>query len=194
LVIDGAMWQRRLFSHLTIDRELATLCNWPVGRILLTQIGRTAPPHEQLEGAVRHMCPKAARRAGAMVLVHRGTRDRARSSHERAPRRLRASGRARGGLAARRRRDRSGTEDDRARSSMKGSWVTGSRRCGDSLVTGRPSGDPRSGEDTLIDTGADRVVGHPCHRPIRPSGDYGEPRMAGGARRDTVAWMSSEIT
>jgi phosphoribosyl 1,2-cyclic phosphodiesterase len=60
LVIDGAMWHRRLFSHLTIDRELPALCRWPVERILLTQIGRTAPPHEQLAREVGELCPKAA--------------------------------------------------------------------------------------------------------------------------------------
>jgi phosphoribosyl 1,2-cyclic phosphodiesterase len=60
LVIDGAMWRRTLYSHLTIDRELPALCRWPVERILLTQIGRTAPPHERLERAVADLCPKAA--------------------------------------------------------------------------------------------------------------------------------------
>ena len=35
-----SMWQRQLFAHLTIDRELPGLCRWPVERILLTQIGR----------------------------------------------------------------------------------------------------------------------------------------------------------
>jgi ribonuclease BN (tRNA processing enzyme) len=60
LVVDGAMWRRALFSHLTIDRELPTLCRWPVERILLTQIGRTAPPHQELERAVRELCPKAS--------------------------------------------------------------------------------------------------------------------------------------
>ena len=43
LVIDGAMWRRQLFSHLTIDRELPRLCDWRVEQIVLTQIGRTAP-------------------------------------------------------------------------------------------------------------------------------------------------------
>jgi hypothetical protein len=62
LVVDGAMWQRSLFSHLTIDRELPALCRWPVERILVTQIGRTPPPHEALERAVRSLCPKAGRR------------------------------------------------------------------------------------------------------------------------------------
>jgi ribonuclease BN (tRNA processing enzyme) len=60
LVIDGAMWRRTLFSHLTIDRELPALCAWRVNRIVLTQIGRTAPPHEELERAVHALCPKAA--------------------------------------------------------------------------------------------------------------------------------------
>jgi ribonuclease BN (tRNA processing enzyme) len=60
LIVDGAMWRRRLFSHLTIDQELPRLCGWPVEQILLTQIGRTVPPHEQLERAARALCPKAA--------------------------------------------------------------------------------------------------------------------------------------
>jgi hypothetical protein len=57
---DRAMWRRSLFSHLTIDRELPSLCGWPVERILLTPIGRTAPPHEDLKRAVRDLCPKAS--------------------------------------------------------------------------------------------------------------------------------------
>ncbi|HVW47318.1 MAG TPA: MBL fold metallo-hydrolase [Solirubrobacterales bacterium] len=60
LVIDGAMWHRTLFSHLTIDRELPTLCGWPVGRILLTQIGRSAPAHAALARQVAALCPRAA--------------------------------------------------------------------------------------------------------------------------------------
>jgi phosphoribosyl 1,2-cyclic phosphodiesterase len=59
LVIDGAMWGRQLFSHLTIDAELERLCTWPPRRILLTQIGRTAPPHERLEREVADRCPRA---------------------------------------------------------------------------------------------------------------------------------------
>jgi phosphoribosyl 1,2-cyclic phosphodiesterase len=60
LVIDGAMWARRLFSHLTIDRELPRLCEWPVERILLTQMGRSLPEHERLRREVRRLCPRAA--------------------------------------------------------------------------------------------------------------------------------------
>jgi hypothetical protein len=32
---------RRLFSHLTIDQALPELCRWPVGCILLTEIGHS---------------------------------------------------------------------------------------------------------------------------------------------------------
>jgi ribonuclease BN (tRNA processing enzyme) len=59
LVIDGAMWGRRLFSHLTIDCELPRLCGWSVGRILLTQIGSTAPPHARLAREVARLCARA---------------------------------------------------------------------------------------------------------------------------------------
>jgi phosphoribosyl 1,2-cyclic phosphodiesterase len=59
LIIDGAMWGRRLFSHLTIDAELERLCAWPPRQILLTQIGRTAPRHERLEREVARRCPRA---------------------------------------------------------------------------------------------------------------------------------------
>ncbi len=59
LIIDGAMWRRRLFSHLTIDRALPRVCGWPVVRIVLTQIGRSAPPHDALTRAVRRLCPRA---------------------------------------------------------------------------------------------------------------------------------------
>ena len=59
LVIDGAMWQRRLFSHLTIDAALPELCGWKVERVLLTQIGRTCPSHERFESEVAARCPRA---------------------------------------------------------------------------------------------------------------------------------------
>jgi phosphoribosyl 1,2-cyclic phosphodiesterase len=60
LVVDGAMWRRTLFSHLTIDRELPRLCRWEAARILLTQIGRTAPVHAELLREVRSICARAA--------------------------------------------------------------------------------------------------------------------------------------
>jgi phosphoribosyl 1,2-cyclic phosphodiesterase len=59
LVIDAALWRRRIFSHLTIDEALPELCRWPVERILLTQIGKTVPPHEQLGHEAAKLCPRA---------------------------------------------------------------------------------------------------------------------------------------
>jgi hypothetical protein len=53
------MWGRSLFSHLRADRALPVVCGWDVGRILLTQIGRTAPPHERLAREVRTLCARA---------------------------------------------------------------------------------------------------------------------------------------
>ena len=59
LVIDGAMWRRRIFSHLTIDEALPQLCDWDVEQILLTQIGRSAPAHAELARLVARTCPRA---------------------------------------------------------------------------------------------------------------------------------------
>lgn len=59
LVLDGAMWSSAMPWHLTIDRELPRLCRWRVERILLTQIGRTAPPHAELTKKVARLCPRA---------------------------------------------------------------------------------------------------------------------------------------
>lgn len=59
LVIDGATYRRRIFSHLRIDADLPRLCDWPVDRILLTQIGRSVPPHERLEEIATELCPQA---------------------------------------------------------------------------------------------------------------------------------------
>jgi phosphoribosyl 1,2-cyclic phosphate phosphodiesterase len=59
LVIDGAMWQRQIFTHLTIDRALPVLCCWDVEQIVLTQIGKTAPQHETLKREVAARCARA---------------------------------------------------------------------------------------------------------------------------------------
>jgi len=59
LVLDGAMWRGRLFSHLATDQALPTACSWAVDSIILTQIGRTAPPHHQLQRQVAALYAKA---------------------------------------------------------------------------------------------------------------------------------------
>ena len=68
LVLDGAMWRRRLFSHLTIDEALPTACSWSVDSIVLTQIGRSAPPHEELQPLIAGLCPKARAAYDGLVL------------------------------------------------------------------------------------------------------------------------------
>jgi hypothetical protein len=60
LIVDGATWRRRIFTHLRIDEDLPTICGWDVGHIWLTQIGRSAPPHNVLARAVRDPCSRAA--------------------------------------------------------------------------------------------------------------------------------------
>ena len=69
LVLDGAMWRKRLFSHLTIDETLPTACSWPVQSIILTQIGRTAPPHRSSSARSRALCPKALAAHDGLVVV-----------------------------------------------------------------------------------------------------------------------------
>ena len=58
-MIDGATYGRRIFTHLRIDDDLPSICEWEVDRIFLTQIGRSAPPHEQLQRTVAHLCRRA---------------------------------------------------------------------------------------------------------------------------------------
>jgi phosphoribosyl 1,2-cyclic phosphodiesterase len=67
LVVDGATWRRTIPSHLRIDRDLPELCGWEVQRILLTQIGRTAPDHGALERCVRAICRRARPAYDGMV-------------------------------------------------------------------------------------------------------------------------------
>lgn len=60
LIIDGAMWKKKIFTHLTIDKYLPKICRWKVKQIFLTQIGKSAPPYEQLAEGVHALCPKAS--------------------------------------------------------------------------------------------------------------------------------------
>ena len=69
LVIDAAMWRRRLFSHLTIDEALPRLCRWGADRILLTQIGRSVPAHDRLEREAAALCARAAPAYDGMTLT-----------------------------------------------------------------------------------------------------------------------------
>lgn len=59
LVIDGATHGRRIFTHLRIDQDLGVICAWEVDSILLTQIGKSVPSHEELVSVAREICDKA---------------------------------------------------------------------------------------------------------------------------------------
>ena len=59
LVVDGATYRRTIFTHLRIDRDLPSICGWDLDRIFLTQIGRSAPPHDELLRIVSTLCSRA---------------------------------------------------------------------------------------------------------------------------------------
>ncbi|MBI2020523.1 MBL fold metallo-hydrolase [Candidatus Daviesbacteria bacterium] len=59
LIIDGAMWGKKIASHLTIQKVLPKLCAWPVKKIIFTQIGHTAPKQKILQQEIQKICPKS---------------------------------------------------------------------------------------------------------------------------------------
>lgn len=58
LVLDGATWRRRIFTHLEVGAAAAVVARWPVGRVLFTQLGRSTPPHGTLDRWLRAVDPK----------------------------------------------------------------------------------------------------------------------------------------
>lgn len=59
LVIDGAMWGKKMVAHLDIKEILPKICKWPASKIIFTQIGKTCPKHEILQAEIKKICPKA---------------------------------------------------------------------------------------------------------------------------------------
>ncbi|MBI4155526.1 hypothetical protein HY498_05585 [Candidatus Woesearchaeota archaeon] len=59
LIIDGAMWEKKLIAHLDIKEVLPKICNWNVKKIIFTQIGKTAPKYESLRKEIKKICSKA---------------------------------------------------------------------------------------------------------------------------------------
>lgn len=68
LIIDGAMWGKRMVAHLDIREVLPKICKWPVKKIIFTQIGHTAPKHEILQKEIKKICPKAQPAFDDMVI------------------------------------------------------------------------------------------------------------------------------
>jgi len=60
LVIDGAMWEKKIAPHLTIKEILPKICRFSNKRIFFTQIGKTAPPQKILEKEIKKICKKAS--------------------------------------------------------------------------------------------------------------------------------------
>jgi ribonuclease BN (tRNA processing enzyme) len=59
LIIDGAMWKKKIKSHLEVGETLLKICRAKVGKIYLTQIGRTCPNHRQFRREIKKLCPRA---------------------------------------------------------------------------------------------------------------------------------------
>lgn len=59
LIIDGATWKRKIYSHLRVDKDLPEICRLGVNQIMLTQIGKSAPAYEKFQKEVAKICPKA---------------------------------------------------------------------------------------------------------------------------------------
>jgi len=58
LVLDGAMWQRTIFTHLEIQAAAPIVATWPVRRVLFTQLGRSTPDHAVLDAWLHAFDPR----------------------------------------------------------------------------------------------------------------------------------------
>ena len=59
LILDGAMWDKKLISHLDIKEITPRAKNWGIKKLIFTQIGRTAPHYEILKKELRKIWPDA---------------------------------------------------------------------------------------------------------------------------------------
>lgn len=58
LILDGATWRRRIFTHLELASAARTVARWPVGRVLFTQLGRSTPEHAALDRWLHALDPR----------------------------------------------------------------------------------------------------------------------------------------
>ena len=49
LILDGATWRRRIFTHLELASAARIVARWPTRRVLFTQLGRSTPEHAALD-------------------------------------------------------------------------------------------------------------------------------------------------
>lgn len=69
LIIDGSTWKRKIFSHLRVDEDLPKLCRLNICRIILTQIGKSTPPHEKFKKEITKICPRAAPAYDSLIVT-----------------------------------------------------------------------------------------------------------------------------
>lgn len=68
LVLDGAMWRRRIYTHLEIRSTVPMLARWPVRRVLFTQLGKSTPTHARLDAWLRAADPRFGAACDGMEL------------------------------------------------------------------------------------------------------------------------------
>ena len=68
LILDGAMWGKKLISHLDIKEITSKAKKWGIKKLIFTQIGRTAPPYEILKKELRKIWPVSPSPGGPNVL------------------------------------------------------------------------------------------------------------------------------
>ncbi len=59
LILDGAMWGKKLIAHLDMKKVILKVKNWGIKKLIFTQIGRTAPSYKILKKELQKMWSKA---------------------------------------------------------------------------------------------------------------------------------------
>jgi phosphoribosyl 1,2-cyclic phosphodiesterase len=59
LILDGAMWGKKLIAHLDMEEITSKAKNWGIKKLIFTQIGKTAPPYEILKKELRKIWDEA---------------------------------------------------------------------------------------------------------------------------------------
>lgn len=69
LVIDGAMWDKKMAAHQAILKVLPRICVWGNERIIFTQVGKTVPRFAEANRVVKKQCSKAELAYDGMEVV-----------------------------------------------------------------------------------------------------------------------------
>lgn len=69
LVIDGAMWKKKIVPHQAVKLILPIISKWKNKRIIFTQVGKSVPSYEAANAEIRRLCPKARLAYDGMKLL-----------------------------------------------------------------------------------------------------------------------------